>query len=436
MDPSYSAGMLFLAALLILLNSFFVLSEFCIVKVRKSRLEELLLEKKPGAQLALYIRENLDTYLSATQLGITLASLALGWIGQPAVAMLLTKLFGHFLTNAAFLQTLSFTAAFVLITLLHVVIGELVPKSIAICAAERSIFFVAKPLHFFHILFSPFIKTFDFLSSTTLRLLKVKQNQPDMHSEEEIKLIASESQKGGIIDEYEGEIIRNAVDFSDTVAKEIMTPRQDMICLDEEKTFEENLATVLETKHTRFPFIKSSKDNILGMIHLRDFISAYASEKKDLKSCAKKIIIVPENLSISKILVQMDRDKIQAALVIDEYGGTAGLITMEDIIEEIVGGVSDYNNIDNEDYKKISDNVYEVNGRLDIESVEKLLGIEFPKDLEELTIGGYVFNRLGHLPVEKERAEDENCHYEIKKMDERSIARLKIVKKQEANYEV
>ncbi|WP_267525089.1 hemolysin family protein [Campylobacter sp. MG1] len=418
--------MLFLALFCVFLNGFFVLSEFSIVKIRKSKLEEFVSQNKTNAKLALHMYNNLDTYLSATQLGITLSSLALGWLGESSVAVLLDKLLINFNLNQVAIHSMSVVISFIFITLLHVVLGEIVPKSIAIAKTESVVLWIAKPLYLFRIIFAPFILTFDFLSLSILKLIKIKTNENLAHSEEEIKFIASESQKSGVLDEFETEIIQNAVDFSDIVAKEIMTPRKDMICLNKGLTYEDNLKIVHEFKHTRFPFIDSSKDNILGMIHIRDLLD---DDGRNLNNCVRKVLFVPENISISKVLLQMNKEQIHTAIVIDEYGGTAGLLTMEDIIEELVGEINDEHDKKELEVKQINDNVFIVNGRLDIESVEDLLGIKYDDELEELTIGGYVFNRLGHVPSEKERCEDEFCFYEVKQMQSNSIKSLKIIKK-------
>ncbi|MBZ7988145.1 hemolysin family protein [Campylobacter canadensis] len=416
--------MLFLALFCVFLNAFFVLSEFSIVKVRKSKLEELANSGNSSAKLALNMYNHLDTYLSATQLGITLSSLALGWLGESSVATILSKLLSSFNVNPVAIHSISVVISFIFITLMHVVLGEIVPKSIAIAKTEKVVLIISRPLYYFRILFAPFIISFDYLSIGILKIFGIKTNIENAHTEEEIKIIASESQRSGVLDEFETEIIQNAVDFSDIVAKEIMTPRRDMICLNKISNYEENLKIVKEFKHTRFPYIDASKDNILGMIHIRDLL-----DNSDLNSCVRNVLFVPENLSISKILLQMNKEQIHTAIVVDEYGGTAGLLTMEDIIEELVGEISDEHDIKSQEIKKISDNVYIVNGRLDIESVEELLGIKFDDDLEELTIGGYVFNRLGHMPSEKERCEDEFCYYEVKSMHANSIKLLKIIKK-------
>lgn len=433
-DAGYSLFMIIVALALVLLNGFFVLSEFSIVKVRRSKLEEMVKEDKKGAKQALEVTSRLDTYLSACQLGITLSSLALGWIGEPAIAKMLEPPLVAMGLNPVVIHTIAFIIAFSIITLLHVVLGELVPKSIAIAIADKAVLWVAKPLHLFWILFLPCIKIFDFLAALTLKLFGIKPAKEHelTHSEEEIKIIASESQKGGVLDEFETEIIRNAVDFSDTMAKEIMTPRKDMICLNKQKSYSENMQIICEYKHTRFPYIDGSKDSVLGMIHIRDIVqNELNAKKKEIDEFVKPMILVPENISISKVLVMMNKERSHTALVIDEYGGTAGILTMEDIMEEIIGEIK--NEDEEENYKKLADNIYEFQGRCDIEKVEELLLISYDEDLEQVTIGGYVFNLLGRLPVVGDRIEDELCYYEVKKMDGNSIERVKLVKKTSEN---
>ncbi|STP12272.1 integral membrane protein [Helicobacter mustelae] len=430
MDPYHSVLMLFVTVLLVFLNGFFVLSEFAMVKVRKTRLEELVKAKAINAGLALKIIGNLDTYLSATQLGITFSSLALGWIGEPAIAQLLNVLFIDFFgNNGILLHTLSFAITFVFITLLHVVLGEIVPKSIAIAKAERCALIVARPLHYFWVVFYPIIWLFDRLAGFFLRRFGVKQakEHESVHSEEELKIIVGESLKEGLIDSIEGEIIKNAVDFSDTTAKEIMTPRKDMICLDAEKSYEENIQTVLETRHTRYPYYEGSKDNILGMIHIRDLLkNTLTCKKADLKSILREMIIVPETVSIAQVLSKMNKEQRHTALVVDEYGGTAGLLTMEDIIEEIMGDIADEYDERIEEHYKIDEDTYVFDGMMDLESIEEICDIAFDDSCDQVTIGGYVFSLLGRLPVVGDVIKDSNCKFEVCEMDGARIKKLKL----------
>ncbi|PZT48085.1 hypothetical protein B6S12_05825 [Helicobacter valdiviensis] len=422
------------ALFLVLLNGFFVLSEFAIVKIRRSRLEELVKREVSGAKLALKITGKLDSYLSATQLGITLSSLGLGWIGEPAIAKLLEAPFKYFIgDNPILLHSVSFVIAFSFITLLHVVMGEIVPKSIAIAKAEKSVLLIARPLHLFWIVFFPLIKIFDFLAIFILHRMNIKpasEGEESAHSEEELKIIVGESLKGGYLDTIENEIIQNAVSFSDTMAKEIMTPRKDMICLYDDNTYEENMKIVTSTKHTRYPYCKEGKDNIIGMVHLRDLLETMLSDNpsRELEKLAREMIIVPESASISNILSQMNRRQIHTALVLDEYGGTAGLLTMEDILEEVMGDITDEHDKKSEEYHKIDEDVYSFDGMLDLERVADVLGITF-EDTEQVTIGGYVFNLLERLPVVGDVIADEYCEYEVLATEGARIVRIKASKK-------
>lgn len=422
--------MLFLTLFLVILNGFFVLSEFAIVKVRRTRLEELAKAKVMNANLALKVTDQLDSYLSATQLGITLSSLGLGWVGEPAIAKMLYVLFeDFFIDNSILLHTFSFVIAFTLITLLHVVLGEIVPKSIAIAKAEKCTLIVVRPLYYFWVFFYPVIWLFDRLAAFFLRRFGIEpaREQESIHSEEELKIIVGESLKGGLIDSIEGEIIKNAVDFSDTIAKEIMTPRKDMVCLSADKTYAENIEIVIETKHTRYPYYEGSKDNILGMIHIRDLLkNTFTREEADLKKILREMIIVPESASIAQILIKMNKEQKHTALVIDEYGGTAGLLTMEDIIEEIMGDISDEHDEKIEEDYKIDENTFIFDGMMDLESIEEICNVVFDDSCEQVTIGGYVFSLLGRLPVVGDVIADENCEFEVSEMDGARIKKLKL----------
>ncbi|TLD82192.1 HlyC/CorC family transporter [Helicobacter sp. MIT 05-5293] len=437
MDPYSSVLMFILALALVFVNAFFVVSEFAIVKVRKTKLEELSKNGVKNANLALKISNALDTYLSATQLGITLASLALGWISENAVVQLIEYPFLHLFGQYPLLiHTIASIIAFIFITLLHVVLGELVPKSIAITKAEKVVLLIAKPLYAFRIIFSPLIKLFDSLAAFFLHLIHIEPaKESDLaHSEEELKIIVGESLRGGYIDSIEGEIIKNAVDFSDTLAKEIMTPRKDMICLDAQNQYEENIKIILETNHTRYPYYQDSKDNILGMIHIRDlFKNTINGGEKNLSKLVRNMIIVPETAHISQILDSMNRQQIHTALVVDEYGGTSGLLTMEDIIEEIMGDISDEHDLKIEDIRQIDKDTYEINGKLGLENIEEMFNITFSNTNDHVTIGGYVFGLLGRLPVVKDRISDENCEFEVLEMDGARIQKLRIITHQNKN---
>lgn len=419
-----------LVLFLVFANAFFVVSEFSIVKIRRTKLEELAHSGSRRAKIALKINDHLNTYLSAIQLGITIASLGLGWIGEPAVSKLLEKIVaGFFADNPVLLHSVSFGIAFSFITLLHVVLGELVPKSLAIQATERYVLAVAPALYTFNRIFAPFIWVFDHLSIWILHLMGTKQatETEETHSEEEIKIIIDASQKGGIIDETEGEIIQNAIDFSEICAHEIMIPRQDIKCLYLHYTPEETLNFVKTHHHTRFPLCNKDRDHIVGMIHIRDILehTGEAQNKDFLNKICRKILFVPENKSISEILNEMMLKRTHLAIVVDEYGGTAGMLSMEDILEELVGDIRDEHDEQIcEPVKKIDDKVCEFDGVVLIEDAFECMNLpEIEHD--ESTIGGYVFGLLGREPKVGDTIEDDYCVYEVMAVNNMRITRVK-----------
>ncbi|MBQ7659547.1 MAG: HlyC/CorC family transporter [Alphaproteobacteria bacterium] len=435
MDPFYIYFLKFIFVLiLVLFNAFFVVSEFAIVKIRRTKLEELSSNGNKRAKIALKITEHLDSYLSAIQLGITLASLGLGWVGEPAVAKLFEDLLGGFFKeNPILLHSVSFGVSFGLITLLHVVLGELIPKSLAIQKTETFVLNIAYPLYAFKRLFYPFIWVLDMLTLKILHLMGVEPaKEEDMaHSEEEIKLIVNASQKGGVIDDTERDIIQNAITFSEIFAHEVMIPRQDMQCLYLDDDFNDVMSLVKRTKHTRYPLCNEDKDNVVGMIHIRDLLEHCQErlEKGRLNKIARQVLFVPENQSISEVLHLMMRKHTHLAIVVDEYGGTAGMLSMEDILEELVGDIMDEHDI-NEDaeIRKLSDCVCEFDGKVLVEDAYECMNL--PEcEREESTIGGYVFTLLGRAPKIGDKVEDEYCTYEVISAGKMRVKRVKVMLK-------
>lgn len=425
---------IFLVLFLVFCNAFFVVSEFAIVKMRRTRLEELVHNGSKRAKIALKINEHLNTFLSATQLGITLASLGLGWIGEPAVSRLLEAwLSDFFVGREVLLHSISFGVAFTLITLLHVVLGELVPKTMAIQDTENYTLRIAVPLYTFNKIFTPLIWAFDHLSLWILKIMGMQaaDESSEAHSEEEIKLIIDASQKGGVIDDTESEIIQNAISFSEICAHEIMIPRQDMVCIYQNSTFNEIMELVKHNKHTRFPLCNGDKDQILGMIHIRDLLECKNTQHKDiLNKIVRKILFVPENKSISEILHEMMKKRIHMAVVVDEYGGTAGLLSMEDILEELVGDIRDeHDEVSPEPVKVINEKICEFDGLYLVEDAYDCLDLPYCEH-EESTMGGYIFNILGREPKVGDKAEDDYCVYEVLSVDNMRITRVKTTVKE------
>ena len=430
---------IFLVLFLVFCNAFFVVSEFAIVKMRRTRIEELVHSGNKRAKIALKINEHLNTYLSATQLGITLASLGLGWIGEPAVSRLLEAGLAEFFAGReVLLHSISFGVAFTLITLLHVVLGELVPKTMAILDTEKYTLLVAVPLYTFNKVCTPIIWAFDHLSLWILKIMGMHaaDESEEAHSEEEIKLIIDASQKVGVIDDTESEIIQNAISFSEICAHEIMIPRQDMVCIYQNSSFNEIMELVKQNKHTRFPLCNGDKDQILGMIHIRDLLEHKDTQHKDvLNMIVRKILFVPENKSVSEILHEMMKKRIHLAIVVDEYGGTAGLLSMEDILEELVGDIRDEHDVAcPEPVKKIDEKVCEFDGLYLVEDAYDCLDLPYC-EYEESTMGGYVFNLLGREPQIGDTAEDDYCHYEVIAIDNMRITRVKTTVKERQTEE-
>lgn len=434
-SSSYTVLKLLSAFVFVAINAFFVAAEFSIVKIRRSRLEEIQAHGNKKAKLAIQVTSSLDSYLSATQLGITLASLALGWIGEPALAIIIDPLFGHWLKDDPILMhSVSIATAFTIITLLHVVFGELVPKSIAIQKTESAVMLVVRPLYLFAKIFKPIIYIFDHLAAFALKLIGIQPaHESDLvHSEEEIKLIAGASQRGGIIDKTESEIIKNAVDFSDKIAREIMVPRQDMECLYLENSYDENLDIVKQTNHTRYPVCDEDKDNIIGMIHLRDILMKEG--EKDITKMLREVLFVPESISVSEVLHTMKKRHIHMAIVIDEYGGTSGLISLEDVLEELVGDIQDEHDTADDVYeKRLEDGSFEFLGMTLLDEAMEYMGLRTLDEHEEDTIGGYVFGLLARKPKVGDVVDCPLCRFEILEIDGFRVKKVKAFLKKEEN---
>ncbi|HWR40599.1 MAG TPA: hemolysin family protein [Patescibacteria group bacterium] len=372
------------------------------VKVSRTRLEELALQGDQRATLALQVLGNFDTYLGATQLGITLSSLALGWLGEPAISSLIEPYFNDYVSCGPWLSAaVSIMGGFMLITFFYIVFGELVPKSVAIQRAERMALFSVGPLYRFHKLGYPIILLFNRTARAVLNSIGIAPAPENdlTHSEEELRMIVSASHRGGVLDEMESKLIDNVFDFSDRLAREIMIPRQDMVCLFCEESFEESMKTVRETNHTRYPLCAEDKDHIIGMIHIRDLIDfdLYSESEKNLQSVVREVLLVPEAMSVAELLQIMRRKRTHLAIVADEYGGTAGLVALEDIIEQIVGDIQDEHDEEECEILRLPDGSYEFDGGVLLDDVVELLNIQ-TEEHEEDTIGGYIFGVLGRKP--------------------------------------
>lgn len=417
-----------LVFLLILMNGFFVATEFSIVKVRKSKIETLVSEGNKNAKYALKVVNNLNSYLSACQLGITLASLGLGWIGEPAVADVLMPLFTFFKVPSSIAHSIAFLLGFAIITGLHIVLGELCPKSIAIISTEKIVLSTSLVLIIFYKVTYPIMWAFNHSTNLVLKIFGINQveDHEEAHTDEEIKLLVEESYEHGLIDQTELTFVDNIFDFSETTVKDVMIPRTDMICIYIDDTFDEIIQVALEHQLTRYPVCKEGKDNVIGFIHIKDlFKQKIQGNNHNIRDILREIKFVPESLSISDLFKIFQKEKTQMAIVIDEYGGTSGLLTIEDILEEIVGDIHDEFDEDGKEIYKTEDNDYIIDGKVVIDDINKLLDISI-EDENIDTIGGWVYSQLSSYPKVNDKVIFDNYEFSVLKCDRKRISKIMI----------
>ena len=391
---------LLLAALLVFLNAFFVAAEFAIVKVRSTRVQELVREGVRGSAAAQNAIQNLDAYLSATQLGITLASLGLGWIGEPAFANLVTPLLGAVgIWSEKIVHSISLTLAFTLITFLHIVLGELAPKSLAIRRPEEMSLLVSPPLRLFYRVFYPALWFLNASSSFFLRMLYIAPASESelAHSEEELRLLLAESHRIGTLSASKRKLLENVFDYTRRSAKHIMVPRADIVHLSLLRSLSENLETIRQTQHTRYPLCRDDIDHVVGMIHAKDLLQPVDGlhDATDLLKLKRDILFVPESRPLELLQRDFQQRRVHMAIVVDEYGGTSGLVTLEDILEEIVGEIQDEFDTEAPRMESTPDG-YVVDGLVLLEEIASRLGIAVPEH-ESSTLGGFVIARLGRM---------------------------------------
>jgi len=422
---------LILFVILIALTAFFVATEFAIVKVRSSRIDQLVAEGKKGALAAKKVTTHLDEYLSACQLGITVTALGLGWIGESTFAEILEPLFVRLSIGNALSHLIAFIISFLLVTFLHVVVGELAPKTVAIQKAELIALTFATPIIWFYRLLYPFI----WLLNGSARLLtsifglKPASEHELAHSEEELRILMSESYKSGEINKNELAYVNNIFEFDERIAKEIMVPRTEMVTISVDNTFDEIMAILEEENYTRYPLVNGDKDNVIGLINIREFLTATIQNKQEiqLEEYMKPIIRVIETVPIRELLIKMQKERTHMAILLDEYGGTSGIVTAEDILEEIVGDIRDeFDEDEISDIRKIKDNHYILNGKVLISEVNDLLGTHLSED-EVDTIGGW-FLTNNFEAVEGDILEEEGYIFKIKNIEEHHIHFIEVMK--------
>lgn len=386
-------GYLILAFLFVLANGFFVAAEFAIVKIRPTQLAELAATGSKRARMTKRILKRLDAYLAAAQVGVTLASLALGWIGEPAFAGLLMPLF-----PPAVAHSIAITISFVLISALHIVFGEQVPKFLAIQKSVGVALWTAHVLHAFYIFTFPLIWLLRILTNGGLRLVGIKdadQIHEAVHSPEELRVILANSEKAGILSEENREIIEGVFQFSKRTARQIMVPRTDVVVLSTLKTIEQNLEVIRTTRHTRYPLCEGTLDQTVGLIHVKDLMLAQLrGPGRTLQELKRDVLFVPENSTVDALLSQFIEHKTHMAVVLDEYGGSSGIVSLENITEELFGQIQDEFDRERPEIEPLGNGRYRVRGDYLIEDLADRLKIDLGEPAEE-TIGGYVAARLG-----------------------------------------
>lgn len=426
-----SSGVIFwqlvVIAILVFLNGFFVASEFALVKVRGSQIDAAVEEGVSGAKFAKHVNSHLDAYLSATQLGITLASLGLGWVGEPFLARMIEPFF----VKAGFgsptlITTVSFAMAFTIITFLHIVLGELTPKSLAIRKALGTSLFVAQPLALFHWLFRPAIWLLNGAANKMLKYVFKVDPVGEMelaHSEEELRLILTESAESEEVSTLGKEILMNALDMRRRVVRDIMTPRGEVVFLDTSEDFATNLKVAVESGHTRFPLCKEHLDNTIGLVHIKDLMREIQKPEQSLISLKRDLLPVPEMMPLEKLLKLFLGKHAHLAVVVDEFGGTVGVVTLDDVLAELVGEIQDEFDIEETEFRRISDDEFVAKGSLGLYELHDLADLTL-ESTEVSTIGGYVTHLLGHLPKQGEQVRVEDYAATITETDGRRVLQV------------
>ena len=400
---------LIIFAILIALTAFFVATEFAIVKVRQSRIDQLVVEGKAGSVAAKQVTSHLDEYLSACQLGITVTALGIGMVGEPTFEFILHPMFEAAGISTDYIHIFTIGAAFLIATFLHVVVGELAPKTIAIQKAEAVTLAFAKPIQIFYRILYPFIWALNGSARLLLKLFGMKPASEHelSHTEEELRLLLSESYKSGEINQNELQFVNNVFEFDDRIAREIMVPRTDIVGFDIHATFEEVVTQVSNERYTRYPVFEGDRDNVIGFLNIKDFLTMgmrkrVTADNFELRTFVNPIIHAIETTPVHELFQKMQKARIHMAVLLDEYGGTSGLVTIEDILEELVGDIRDeFDDDELPEVRKISEDSYLLDAGMLLSDVEKLLFMEFGVDGID-TLGGWYFTNDLDLDLTKE----------------------------------
>jgi len=418
---------------LVFLNGFFVAAEFAIVKVRASQIEIKAKSGSRVAKVAKHITQHLDGYLAATQLGITLASLGLGWVGESVMEHIITNTLTFFNASPDFVASMASTAspiiAFSVITILHIVFGELAPKSIAIQQPVGVTMAIAFPLHVFYLIFRPFIVMLNGFANSLLRLFGINAigSHDTAHTSEELQYLLEQGKESGALNLNEHELIKNVFDFNERVVKHIMVPRTKIIGIEQNTAAEELIETIIKEGYSRMPIYDETIDKIIGVIHAKDILPLLAHKKElILKDIIRKPFLIPETKKINDLLAEFQLRRMQIAIVLDEFGGTAGMVTLEDVVEELVGEIQDEYDEEKPLVEKVSESEFIVNASSTIYDVNEYLPHDLPEDKDYDTVGGLVGALFGKIPEVGESKEFYGYNVTVLKKSEQNVESIKM----------
>ncbi len=431
--PDYFSDFLRLlgVVVLVLANAFFVAAEFALVSVRRTRVEELLQQRKAGAGAVKKALEDPDRFIAATQLGITIASLGLGWLGEPALSRLIDPLVAH-LPEAwvgAASHSISAALAFAVITFLHVVVGELMPKSIALQRPESTALVVAQPTLFVELMFKPAIWALNGTGNFLLRLIGMRaaSGHEMVHSVEELKMLVEASEESGVLEDSERDMLHAVFDFGAVTAHEVMVPRTEMIAVDADAPLDDLIQLAIKHSHSKFPVYESDLDHLLGVAHVKDLVRVQHDARRaaTVRGLIRETLFVPDTLRLDDLLQQFRLKRQHIAIVMDEYGGTAGLVTLDDLMTRIVGEVRDPFDKSAPDIQRLPDGSALVDGLTLIETVNEILGLTLKEEFYD-TVAGFVLGRLGRMAKVGDTVEADGVRLKVEALDGLRIARLSL----------
>jgi CBS domain containing-hemolysin-like protein len=432
-----AAGAIFLV-LLVLLNALFVAAEFALVKVHVSQLEDAVDEKRRGARLALGVAKNIDTYLSVCQLGITASSILLGALGVPFLSKWLAPLFAALSISEGAMHAILFTIALVILTAAHIIIGEKIPRAFGIRKSVGTTIWCARPLQAFHFVVAGPVWVINFISNTLLRRvfgMEPVNNSHISHTADELRLLVEETGRAHEVTETEQEILINALSLSELTVRDILTPRNDVVALDVHHTFKENLEVALESKHTRFPLVDRHLDKTLGLIHIKDLLREMQKDSPNLFSVKRDLVGVSENLPLDQLLQLFLARRAHMALVVDEFGGSIGLVMLDDVLDQVVGEILDEFDVEETGFEQISKDEFIVEGWLPLHELANHVEDLDLEDPAVSTVGGYVTSRLGHIPEAGENLVIEEFLAEVLKADDRIVHEIRFTRLPDEKHE-